>query len=78
MNVDLLFGYVIHLILLFEGGSGYDESDDGKALLLAARLNLALVYLKLNQCYEAKSECEKALEIDPQNVKGLFRRGQVG
>ncbi|KAL0273021.1 UNVERIFIED_CONTAM: hypothetical protein PYX00_005798 [Menopon gallinae] len=58
-------------------GSPGEESEDEKALLLAARLNLGLVHLKLNQCYEAKMECDKALELDPQNVKGLFRRGQA-
>lgn len=44
---------------------------------MAAYLNAALCMLKLNENREAVEQCEKALEIDPKNEKGLFRRGQV-
>ncbi|XP_076249482.1 FK506-binding protein 59kD isoform X2 [Calliopsis andreniformis] len=50
------------------------ERDD---LILSAHLNLGLCYLKTDQNVEAKDSCNKALELSPQNVKALFRRGQA-
>jgi len=47
------------------------------ALLLAGYLNLAACYLKLENYPEVIQNCEKALEIDPKNSKGLFRKGQA-
>ena len=41
-------------------------------------LNAAMCELKMKQYQGAKKNCDKALEIEDQNVKGLFRRGQVG
>lgn len=40
-------------------------------------LNLALCYLKLEKVVDARHECEKVLEADPENVKALFRKGLV-
>lgn len=40
-------------------------------------LNLALCYLKLDKVIDARHECEKVLEADPENVKALFRKGLV-
>ncbi|CAJ0582366.1 unnamed protein product, partial [Mesorhabditis spiculigera] len=59
----------------------YERSSDPvvkarrDALLVAAYLNLALTYSKLNEELEAISACNKALELDPNNVKGLYRKG---
>ncbi|XP_076326507.1 peptidyl-prolyl cis-trans isomerase FKBP4-like [Tachypleus tridentatus] len=58
----------------------YDEEERKKqceTLLLAAHLNLAMCYLKVDNNKEAISSCDKALEKDPNNVKGFFRRGQA-
>lgn len=45
---------------------------------LKGHLNVAACHLKLGQHYETVRACEKALEIDHDNVKAYFRRGQVG
>lgn len=54
-----------------------EEADKRKSLLLAAHLNLAMCYLKLKEDYEACKSCDEALQLDPKNEKGLFRRGTV-
>ncbi|XP_068622847.1 FK506-binding protein 59 isoform X2 [Battus philenor] len=60
-----------------------DESKENvakaKELQLSAHLNLSLVYLKVTPVnhYKAKEHATKALEFEPNNVKGLFRKGQA-
>ncbi|KAK3594584.1 hypothetical protein CHS0354_000376 [Potamilus streckersoni] len=40
-------------------------------------LNMAACQLKYNNFIDAKANCTKALNIEPQNVKGLYRRAQA-
>lgn len=56
------------------GFTGEDE-EIRKELLKAMHLNLALCFLKLEKIVDARHECEKVLEADPENVKALFRKG---
>lgn len=46
-------------------------------ILLAGNLNLAMCHLKLLNYIDAQRYCDKALEFDEKNEKGLFRRGQA-
>ncbi|XP_063785264.1 peptidyl-prolyl cis-trans isomerase FKBP4 [Pseudophryne corroboree] len=67
------------IILWLEHESGLSGEDDAKAksLLLAASLNLAACYLKLGEHRAALEHCNKALEFQPNNEKGLFRRAEA-
>ncbi|CAF1385611.1 unnamed protein product, partial [Didymodactylos carnosus] len=53
------------------------ESDKERCrqLKLAAYSNIALCHLKLEQYIECIHACEKALELEAENEKCLFRRG---
>nr|QBH73889.1 fk506-binding protein [Frankliniella cephalica] len=63
-------------IIEYLSGDSDTDSADAKALLLAGYLNAALCYLKLNENKEAVDQCTAALNLDSQNEKGLYRRGQ--
>ncbi|KAM9311459.1 peptidyl-prolyl cis-trans isomerase FKBP4 [Gastrophryne carolinensis] len=60
-----------------ESGLSEEESMKSKSLLLAASLNLAACYLKLSEFRPALEHCNKALEYEPNNEKGLFRQGEA-
>ncbi|XP_019371405.1 PREDICTED: peptidyl-prolyl cis-trans isomerase FKBP4, partial [Gavialis gangeticus] len=67
------------IVSWLEHESGLSEEDDAKAktLKLAAHLNLAMCHLKLKEYSQALENCNKALELDSSNEKGLFRRGEA-
>uniref|UniRef100_A0A8D0EFI5 peptidylprolyl isomerase n=1 Tax=Salvator merianae TaxID=96440 RepID=A0A8D0EFI5_SALMN len=54
-----------------------EEEAKSKSLKLAAHLNLAMCHLKLKEYSQALENCNKALELDSTNEKGLFRRGEA-
>ena len=51
--------------------------DMSQPIRLALHLNNAMVYLRMNEFSLAKQSCEWALEIDPENIKGIFRRAKA-
>uniref|UniRef100_A0A4X2KLW8 peptidylprolyl isomerase n=2 Tax=Vombatus ursinus TaxID=29139 RepID=A0A4X2KLW8_VOMUR len=60
---------------------GFSEEEgqqaQAQALRLASHLNLAMCHLKLQSFSAAVESCNKALELDDNNEKGLFRRGEA-
>ncbi|XP_035520774.1 peptidyl-prolyl cis-trans isomerase FKBP4 [Morone saxatilis] len=67
------------IVSWLEHESGLSEEDEKKAraLRLAAHLNLAMCYLKLQEPNQALESCDKALELDASSEKALFRRGEA-
>ncbi|XP_059191853.1 peptidyl-prolyl cis-trans isomerase FKBP4 [Centropristis striata] len=67
------------IVSWLEHESGLSEEDEkcAKALRLAAYLNLAMCFLKLQEPNQALENCDKALELDASNEKALFRRGEA-
>ncbi|KAF3854761.1 hypothetical protein F7725_022816 [Dissostichus mawsoni] len=67
------------IVSWLENESGLSEEDEKKAkvLQLAANLNLAMCFLKLQEPNKALENCDKALELNPSNEKALFRRGEA-
>lgn len=67
------------IVSWLEHESGLSEEDEKKAkvLQLAAHLNLAMCFLKLQEPNQALESCDKALEMDAANEKALFRRGEA-
>lgn len=53
------------------------ESNEYRNLKLALSLNIAACKLRLQRYEHAVVHCYNALDIDANNVKGLFRRGQA-
>ncbi|XP_007903293.1 peptidyl-prolyl cis-trans isomerase FKBP4 [Callorhinchus milii] len=60
-----------------EAGLSEDEEKSAQALRLAAHLNLAMCYIKLEENLQAVENCQKALELDTNNEKALFRMGEA-
>lgn len=57
--------------------TGFDnDHDECKQLTKSVHLNLSLLYQKKNNHDEVISNCNKVLEIEENNVKALYRRGQ--
>nr|QBH73891.1 fk506-binding protein [Isotomurus palustris] len=52
-----------------------EEEETRKSLLLASYLNQAMCNLKLNRSPQAIRNCDDALDMDKNNLKGLYRRG---
>ncbi|EHA99829.1 FK506-binding protein 4 [Heterocephalus glaber] len=63
--------------LEYESSFSDEEAQKAQALRLASHLNLAMCHLKLQAFSAAIESCNKALELDNNNEKGLFRRGEA-
>ncbi|GFR73423.1 peptidylprolyl isomerase [Elysia marginata] len=54
-----------------------EEKEKRDALVLMARMNLALCELKLGDNAKAIEHCNEALQLSENNAKAYFRRGQA-
>ncbi|XP_029177994.1 FK506-binding protein 59 isoform X2 [Nylanderia fulva] len=77
-KINLAIKVYKKVFTLLNDDSDFENFKENKdSLTLATHLNLALCYLKTDENLLAKEECTKALELDPENEKALFRRGQA-
>ncbi|GMT10419.1 hypothetical protein PFISCL1PPCAC_1716 [Pristionchus fissidentatus] len=67
----------IEEILEYEKSGDPEEKKERDALLLAAFLNISLVYSKMNEQVKCVQYCDKALELSARNVKALYRKGNA-
>lgn len=54
-----------------------EDNEEAIALRVSCLLNIAASKLKLRQFSDAKVACDSVLELDPSNVKALYRRAQA-
>eukprot|EP00906_Rhabdomonas_costata_P008819 RCo012521 len=57
--------------------TGSDQSAALNAKKVPCYSNIAACFIKLKKYTSVVEACDKLLEIEPQNVKGLFRRAQA-
>lgn len=60
-----------------EPGVSPETRESRRLLLLSGYLNVALCHQKMENHLDVIKVCNKALAIDPNNEKALFRRGQA-
>ncbi|XP_041111241.1 peptidyl-prolyl cis-trans isomerase FKBP4 [Polyodon spathula] len=60
-----------------ESGLSEQNEQKARALRLAAHLNLAMCFIKIQEHTQALENCSKALELDGCNEKALFRRSEA-
>lgn len=65
------------LVLVDDHGSTEEEAKQQKKLRLSCCLNLAACKQKLEKYEETVAACDVALELDPRNVKALYRRAEA-
>lgn len=64
-------------LVSYDSGLDDEKKQENHKLKRDAELNLALCFLKVDDFIKAKEHSTTAIEADPSNVKGYFRRGQV-
>lgn len=63
--------------LEMECGTGMEQQQKIRSLLLLSQLNLALCFLRLKEFSQAVDNCNKVIEMDEKNEKALYRRGEA-
>lgn len=63
--------------LEMECGTKEEQQQVIQSLMLVAHLNLALCYLRLHEYSQTVENCNKVMELDSDNEKALYRRGEA-
>ncbi|CAE8688647.1 unnamed protein product, partial [Polarella glacialis] len=64
------------LVLVDDRGEGEDDYREQKRIRLTCCLNIAACKQKMGKLDEAIVACDTALQLDPANVKALYRRAE--
>eukprot|EP01098_Paradermamoeba_levis_P015208 TRINITY_DN7592_c0_g1_i1.p1 TRINITY_DN7592_c0_g1~~TRINITY_DN7592_c0_g1_i1.p1 ORF type:complete len:784 (+),score=306.59 TRINITY_DN7592_c0_g1_i1:93-2354(+) len=54
-----------------------EQQKEVRELKISLLLNISACFLKLNKFARAIENCKKVIELDPTNIKALFRRAQA-
>ncbi|KXJ23190.1 peptidyl-prolyl cis-trans isomerase FKBP4 [Exaiptasia diaphana] len=65
------------VVKMLDGYFDEEELKKTNPIKVAGHLNLAACHLKLGNNFKCIKACEKALGIDKENIKALFRRGKA-
>lgn len=65
------------LVLVDDPGETPEEAEQQRKLRLSCALNIAACKLHLQKYEEVIAACDNALELDPDNVKALYRRAEA-
>lgn len=57
--------------------SSNDIANSAGKLICICHMNLAMGYLKQGQYAKVLEHCDKGLSLEPDNIKGLYRRSQA-
>ncbi|KAF7664340.1 hypothetical protein LDENG_00180190 [Lucifuga dentata] len=63
--------------LEMECGTGMEQQKRIQDFLLTSHLNLALCFLRLKEFSQVVENCNKVIELDENNEKALYRRGEA-
>lgn len=73
----LIFSAQAASFIEYDSSFNDEEKQQTKVLKVACKLNNAACKLKLKDYENAVTLCTDVLEIDPRNVKALYRRAQA-
>ncbi|XP_054473124.1 peptidyl-prolyl cis-trans isomerase FKBP5 [Anoplopoma fimbria] len=63
--------------LEMEVGTGIEQQKRIQSFMLTAHLNLALCFLRIKDFSQVVDNCNKAIELEENNEKALYRRGEA-
>ena len=72
-----MYTEAIEVVQSVKGAASLAQISTGDEIIKSCLLNRAASHLKLLKPSDANTDCDKVLELDPNSVKALFRKGQA-